>query len=333
MAVLVTGGAGYVGSHAAKLLARNGYRVVVYDNLSRGHRWAVRWGPLVEGDLLDEARLEQVLREHEIEAVMHFAALAYVGESMQAPERYFRNNVQGTLSLLNSMRSAGVRRLVFSSTCSVYGVPIELPIVEDTPKVPTSPYGESKLMMERTLEWEGICHDLHWVALRYFNAAGCDPEGEIGEAHFPETHLIPSLLEAALVDGGSCPVYGSDYPTPDGTCVRDYTHVRDLAEAHVLALRHLENSGPNTAFNLGTGRGYSVKEVIDQASAVIGRQIPIRVEERRQGDPPQLVASAEKARQILAWEPRYSSMETILSTAWDWQRYICSRGVRKRNPQ
>lgn len=316
--ILITGGAGYIGSHAAKEFARAGYGVVVYDNLSRGHRWAVRWGPLEEGDLLDRERLKEVLTKHRISAVIHFAALAYVGESMEKPELYFNNNIGGTLSLLNAMRETGVHRLVFSSTCAVYGIPKKVPIDEQNPTDPLNPYGESKLTVEKILKWEGICHGLHWLALRYFNAAGCDAEGETGEDHSPETHLIPSLFQAALGRRGPCPIYGSDYPTPDGTCIRDYVHVADLADAHVRGLRYLEGGGKSTAVNLGTGSGYSVSELLAAAQSVTGHRIPSEPHPRRPGDPPRLVASAELARQLLGWTPRHSSLENILQTAWRW---------------
>jgi UDP-arabinose 4-epimerase len=317
-AVLVTGGAGYVGSHTAKVLARAGYRVVVFDNLSRGHREAVRWGPLEEGDLHDAWRVQEVLERYHIGAVLHFAALAYVGESMQKPELYFRNNVAGTLSLLDAMRGAGVRKLVFSSTCAVYGTPQTVPIDESHPKAPESPYGESKLMVEQALRWETVCHGLQSVALRYFNAAGCDAEGEIGEDHSPETHLIPSLLEAALGRRPACPIFGDDYPTPDGTCVRDYVHVTDLGAAHALALQYLESGGASTHVNLGTGHGYSVKQILAAAEIAVGRPIPVVPQPRRAGDPPKLVAAAGRAQTLLGWEPANSSLENILSTAWRW---------------
>jgi UDP-glucose-4-epimerase GalE len=317
---MVTGGAGYIGSHTAKALARAGYRVVVYDNLSRGHRWAVRWGPLEEGELLDQERLQNVMESYGVTAVLHFAAFAYVGESMEKPELYFRNNVMGSLSLLNAMRGAGVRRLVFSSTCAVYGIPERVPMDEQTPVAPANPYGESKLMVEKMLKWEGVCHGLRPVALRYFNAAGCDAEGETGEDHSPETHLIPSLFEAALGQRGPCPIFGSDYPTPDGTCIRDYVHVADLADAHVRALRYLESGGESTAINLGTGTGYSVKEVLAAAEAAAGLPVPTEPHPRRPGDPPRLVASAERARTLLGWTPQHSSLESILGTAWRWQQ-------------
>jgi UDP-glucose-4-epimerase GalE len=317
--VLVTGGAGYIGSHTAKELSRAGYRVVVYDNLSRGHRWAVQWGPLIEGDLHDEERLKQTLIENRIEAVLHFAALIAVGESMQVPEVYFHNNVGGTLCLLNAMRAAKVRKLVFSSTAGVYGIPEIVPIEETTPTIPLSPYGDSKLMVEKILHWEGVCHGLNWTALRYFNAAGGDADGETGEDHHPETHLIPRLLHAAQGISEACPVFGSDYPTPDGTCIRDYIHVADLADAHVKALKYLENGGASVAMNLGTGDGYSVREILTAAENAAGRPIPVVHQPRRPGDPPRLIAAAGRAQQVLGWKPTRSSIENILRTAWAWQ--------------
>ncbi len=316
--ILVTGGAGYIGSHTAKELARAGYRVVVYDNLTRGHRWAVRWGPLEVGDLFDQERLHKVLVEHQVQAVLHFAAHCQVGESMERPEMYFHNNVAGTLSLLDAMRHAGVRRLVFSSTCSVYGNPNIVPIDEGHLKAPTNPYGESKWMVEKMLEWEGVCRGLSWTALRYFNAAGGDAEGEIGEERTPQTRLVPSLLEAALGRRPACELYGSDYPTPDGTCIRDYIHVTDLADAHVRALQYLENGGSNMAMNLGTGQGYSVNEIVAAAERTIGRPIPVERRPRRAGDPPRLVAAAGLAEQTLGWKPMHSSLDNILGTAWRW---------------
>jgi UDP-glucose-4-epimerase GalE len=316
--VLVTGGAGYVGSHTAKVLASAGYNVVVYDSLSRGHREAVRWGPFEQGELHNTARLRDVLERHQIEAVLHFAALAYVGESMQQPELYFHNNVGGTLSLLDAMRAAAVRKLVFSSTCAVYGTPKTVPIDESNPRAPESPYGESKMMVEQALHWEGVCHGLEWAALRYFNAAGCDAAGEIGEDHSPETHLIPSLLEAALGKRPACPLFGDDYPTPDGTCIRDYVHVTDLGAAHVLALQYLERGGASTQINLGTGDGYSVREILNSAQRVIGRPIPIVQQPRRPGDPPKLVAAAGRAQSLLGWKLEHSAIDNILATAWRW---------------
>ena len=319
-AVLVTGGAGYIGSHACKALARAGYAPVVLDNLVYGHREAVRWGPLVEGDVADHPLLRDTFARFGIEAVMHFAAFAYVGESMTRPELYFRNNVVNSLGLLEAMREAGVARLVFSSSCATYGVPDSMPIREDMPQRPVNPYGESKLMVERMLHWQGAAHGLQHVSLRYFNAAGADPEGETGEHHEPETHLIPLILDAALGRRPQIDVYGTDYPTPDGSAVRDYIHVTDLAEAHVLALRHLERGGASTALNLATGAGHSVREVIAAAERVTGRRIPRRETARRPGDPPALVAEAARARDVLGWAPAHSDLDTIIATAWAWHR-------------
>ncbi|HXQ49772.1 MAG TPA: UDP-glucose 4-epimerase GalE [Stellaceae bacterium] len=317
-AILVTGGAGYIGSHAAKALARAGYEPVSYDNLSRGHREAVRWGPLVDGDLADRALLVATLRRYKIVAVMHFAAFAYVGESVREPELYFRNNVANSLVLLEAMGEVGVGEIVFSSTCATYGLPETMPIAEDTPQRPVNPYGESKLMIERMLHWLGGARGLRYAALRYFNAAGADPEGEIGEGHEPETHLIPLVLLAALRRIEAVDIFGTDYPTPDGTAIRDYIHVHDLAAAHVLALDRLRQGGASLALNLGTGRGYSVREVIEMAERVTGRSIARREAARRPGDPPVLVANASRARAVLGWTPMVSGLDDILATAWAW---------------
>jgi len=318
--ILVTGGAGYVGSHACKALAGAGYRPVVYDNLSRGYREAVRWGPLVEGDLHDSPRLAAALRTHKIKAVLHFAALAYVGESMADPETYYRNNVGGTLALLAAMREAEVTTIVFSSTCAVYGVPARLPIAESTAKAPLNPYGETKLAVERVLHWYHRCYGLRFAALRYFNAAGADPAGEIGEDHEPETHLIPRVLRAALGSGEPVEVYGTDYPTADGTAIRDYIHVTDLADAHVRALGYLTGGGESGALNLGTGQGCSVRQVIAAVERMAGRPVPFRETARREGDPPELVADPALARTRLEWQPRHSDLDTIIGTALAWER-------------
>ncbi len=318
--VLVTGGAGYVGSHAAKALAGAGYTPVVFDNFVYGHRDAVRWGPLVEGDLSDGALLGDTIRRFDIAAVMHFAAFAYVGESMAKPEIYFGNNVVNSLVLLEAMRSTGVKRLVFSSSCATYGMPDRVPIAEDMPQRPVNPYGETKLMVERMLHWEGVAHGLAHVALRYFNAAGADPEGEIGEHHDPETHLIPLILDAALGRRPQIDIFGTDYPTADGSAVRDYIHVTDLAAAHVLALGYLEQGGASIALNLATGQGHSVREVIAAAERVTGRRVPRRESARRPGDPAALVADPGRARALLGWTPRHSDLDTLISTAWAWHR-------------
>ncbi len=316
--VLVTGGAGYIGSHACKSLARAGYRPVAYDSLIRGHREAVRWGPLVEADLADTERLADTIKRFEIAAVMHFAAFAYVGESMANPELYFRNNVGNSMRLLEAMRSTGVRHIVFSSTAATYGIPERVPIPESAPQRPVNPYGESKRMVERMLHWYGEAHGLTHAALRYFHAAGADPDGEIGENHDPETHLIPLVLQAALGQRPQIDIYGTDYSTPDGTAVRDYIHVQDLAEAHVKAIAHLLRGGASLEVNLGTGSGHSVREVIAAAERVTGRRIPQRESPRRAGDPPALVAQVDLAREALDWTPALSDIDRILATAWAW---------------
>jgi len=318
--ILVTGGAGYIGSHTAKLLARSGFEPVVLDNLSTGHRWAVKWGPMIEGDLADGRLIREVIAAYKVRAVIHFAASAYVGESMKSPRKYFRNNVANALNLLESLIDMGVGYVVFSSTCSTYGIPRKVPISESHFQDPINPYGESKRMVERLLHWYGTAYGLRWMALRYFNAAGADPDGEIGEEHDPETHLIPIAIEAALGERPSVEVYGTDYPTPDGTAVRDYIHVTDLAEAHVLALRYLMAEEDSIALNLGSGRGHSVREVMAAVELVIGRPVPVREAARRLGDPPALVANATKAGRILGWKPRHSSLERIVETAWRWRQ-------------
>ncbi|HEV8524943.1 MAG TPA: UDP-glucose 4-epimerase GalE [Terriglobales bacterium] len=317
MRVLVTGGAGYIGSHAARALAQRGHKVVLYDNLSTGHRSLAGNLELLVGDVGDQARLREVLSR--TDAVMHFAAHAYVGESVQNPRKYFDNNARSGLALLNAMLDAGVAYFVFSSTCAVYGVPSKVPIPEDTPRLPVNPYGASKLFVEHALEAYSQAHGLRFAALRYFNAAGADESGEIGELHSPETHLIPSILEAVSGLRPELQVYGNDYPTPDGTCVRDYIHVNDLAEAHVAALEYLAEGGPSMALNLGTGHGHSVREVISMVERVTGQKVPQRVCARRPGDPPILVADATRAQQVLHWKPR-RSLEHIVDTAWRWMQ-------------
>lgn len=317
-AVLVTGGAGYIGSHACKALAQAGYLPVTYDNLVHGHRWAVQWGPMVEGDVGDVELLRKTLSDHSIRAVIHFAGYCYVGESMTAPGKYFQNNAGNTLTLLEAMRGAGVGNIVFSSTCATYGTPVEVPIGEDHPQNPINPYGESKLFVEKMLRWWETAYGLRWMALRYFNAAGADTEGSVGEDHEPETHLIPLAIQAALGERTRLDIYGIDYPTPDGTAVRDYIHVTDLAAAHVCALRALENGVPSTALNLGTGTGHSVREVIAAVERVSGRTVPIVESPRRAGDPPELVARASRAREVLDWHPQCSTLQTIIETAWLW---------------
>jgi UDP-glucose-4-epimerase GalE len=319
MHVLLTGGAGYVGSHTAKWLAAHGYQPVVVDDLRNGHRWSVKWGPLEEVDLADRASLRRVFDAYPIGAVIHFAALAYVGESMHAASEYFRNNVVNTFNLLDAMRDHAVDTLVFSSSCATYGYPRQIPIVESHPQDPVSPYGESKLMVERALYWYGKVYGLKWTALRYFNAAGADPEGELGESHHPETHLIPRAIAAAHGDLPAIEIFGTDYETHDGTAVRDYIHVTDLAVAHVQALtRMLHQDPPSEAFNLGTGRGYSVRDVVSAVERASGRKVPLIESARRNGDPPILVADRTKAARELGWTPQLSSLDNIAKTACQW---------------
>ncbi len=330
--VFVTGGAGYIGSHACKVLARAGYEPVVFDNLSRGHREAVRWGPLVEGDLADREELVAALREHRVSAVMHFAAYAYVGESVADPALYYRNNLAGTLSLLEAMREVGVDKLVFSSTCATYGHPDRIPIRETAQQLPVNPYGETKLAIERALYWYGEAYRLRSISLRYFNAAGADPEGQIGELHEPETHLVPLVLRTALGQRSHIDVYGTDYPTADGTAIRDYIHVEDLAEAHLQALEHLYAGRDSTALNLGTGSGHSVREVIAAAEAVSGRAIQWRDAARRPGDPPVLVADPSLAAEKLGWRAHRSDLATIIRTAFAWHEAHSQQKVLPGSP-
>jgi UDP-glucose-4-epimerase GalE len=317
--VLVTGGAGYIGSHAAKALHHAGFRVVVYDNLIAGHRGAVKYGELVEGDICDVAALRAALRQHEAVGVMHFAAFLDVGESVRDPVRYYRNNVVGALSVLEAMAAESVKHFVFSSTCATFGEPIETPITESHPQKPINSYGETKLAVERALPHFERAHGISWVALRYFNASGADPDGEIGEDHSPEIHVIPRAIEAAT-GGPGLTVFGDDYPTPDGTCLRDYVHVSDLATAHVLALEAIAETGKSGAYNLGTGRPHSVREVIDTVQNVTGRPVPWTLGPRRPGDPAVLYAAPHKAQAELHWAPHYADLETIVRTAWDWHR-------------
>jgi UDP-glucose-4-epimerase GalE len=315
--ILVTGGAGFIGSHAAKALARRGFVPVVYDNLSRGHRDLVKFGPLEVGDIGDQARVRAVLEKYRPVAVMHFAALAYVGESVEQPELYQRNNVSGSKGLLEALIQYKPLPFVFSSTCATYGMPKHIPITEGHPQQPINPYGETKLKVEGMLRDLGREHGLPWIALRYFNAAGSDPEAEIGEVHDPETHLIPLMLMAAR-DGTTAKIFGADYDTPDGTCVRDYVHVSDIADAHVRALDYLMAGGASAALNLANSRGYSVKEVIAECERVSGRAIAREISPRRPGDPATLIGSAARAREVLGWMPQRSALETQIADAWRW---------------
>lgn len=317
--VLVTGGAGYIGSHACKALTESGWQPVVYDNLVYGHDWAVKWGPLERGDITDAARLDAVLATHQPVAVMHFAAFAYVGESVADPEKYYGNNVGGTKILLDATRRAGISRFVFSSSCATYGMPVCREMDETHPQAPINPYGFTKLVVERMLADYGSAYGLRSVSLRYFNAAGADPAGEIGEVHEPETHLIPLALGAALGTRPPITVFGQDYSTPDGTCIRDYVHVTDLAAAHVAALERLDGDLPRHAYNLGTGDGYSVREVIDHVGELVGHPVPSKDGVRRPGDPDRLVAAVSRAREDLGWKPENSDLGTILRTALAWE--------------
>lgn len=325
--ILVTGGAGYIGSHMVKLLVHRGHQVTVFDNLSTGHRDAVSAADFVEGDLRRRGHAARAFEGRQIDVVMHFAASCYVGESVQNPAKYYTNNIIGTLNLLEAMRTAQVNRLVFSSTCSTYGDPVSLPMSEDHPQRPVNPYGMSKLTVERAMADYGRAYGLDTVALRYFNAAGCDPEGELGERHDPETHLIPLILREALrVRAGGNPedtqlrVFGDDFDTPDGSCVRDYVHIADLCAAHLLAMERLMGGkvAGFKAFNLGTGKGFSVKEIIETCRRVTGQDIRFRIASRREGDPARLVASASRARAELGWSPEFNELSDIVETAWRW---------------
>jgi len=316
--ILLTGGAGYIGSHTAKRLALAGYQPVVLDNLSMGRRSAVKWGPFVEGDIRNYDLVGSVIANFQIAAVIHFAASASVAESMAVPQDYFDNNVAGSLTLLKAILASGVRNVVFSSSCATYGHQDGHLISEDHPQHPMSPYGESKLFIERALRWYDRQRGLRTFCFRYFNAAGADPDGEIGESHDPETHLIPLAIYAALDPRTRLNVYGADYPTPDGTAIRDYVHVADLANAHLLALEHLLKGGQTEFLNLGTGRGYSVNEVIAMVRKVSGVPIPVHYHDRRPGDPAALVADASRAAALLSWRPALSDLETIVETAWKW---------------
>src|SRR5690349_6971266 len=325
--VLVTGGAGYIGSHACKALAQAGHRPVTYDNLVHGHRSAVRWGPLEVGDIRDRARLDEVLRAHRPHAVMHFAGLINVGESVSDPAKYYDNNVAGTLTLLEAMRACAVTHFIFSSSCATYGVPTRQPIDESAPQAPINPYGMSKLMVERVLADYGVAYKLRFMLLRYFNACGADPQGETGEDHEPETHLIPRTLMAAAGEIGALQVFGTDYPTADGTCVRDYIHVSDLAAGHVLALEHLLAQRESGAVNLGTGQGISVREVISAVERVTGRKVPVTESSRRAGDPAVLLADASRARTMLGFAPQFADIDAIVASAWRWHQQ--AGGVRR----
>jgi UDP-glucose-4-epimerase GalE len=327
---LVTGGAGYIGSHACKALSKAGYQPVAYDNLSFGHEWAAQWGPLERGDILDRSRLDQVLKQYNPVAVMHFAAFAYVGESVVDPGKYYRNNVAGSLTLLEAMRDRKVDTVIFSSTCATYGIPEAVPIREDAPQRPINPYGAAKLMVERMIQDFAAAHTLKFALLRYFNASGADPDNQIGEDHDPETHLIPLALDAAAGRRPNLTVFGSDYDTADGTCIRDYIHVTDLAAAHICALEALTKGGrPSAAYNLGNGLGVSVNDVIETTQRVTGLSVPVVRGARRPGDPAVLITNSTKAREELGWVPRITDLGEIIATAWCWhqRQWPCEHGA------
>lgn len=318
MAVLVCGGAGYIGSHVNKLLHKQGYETIIFDNLVYGHKEAVKWGKFVQGDLRNISEIDSIFLSNRIDAVFHFAAYAYVGESVVDPEKYYINNVSNTLNLLNVMRKHNCNKIVFSSTCATYGIPMIVPITENMEQHPINPYGTTKLIVERILKDYHEAYGLEYVVLRYFNAAGADPDGELGESHNPETHIVPLVLDAASGEREDIKVFGTDYDTHDGSCIRDYIHVNDLAEAHLAALRYLEQGGESDFINLGNEKGTSVLEIIEAAKKVTGKDFTVTYVGRREGDPPKLVGSRKKAEKILGWKPQYDEVETIIRHAWQW---------------
>jgi UDP-arabinose 4-epimerase len=320
-AILVTGGAGYIGSHVCKALSKQGYTPVVVDNLVNGHEWAVKWGPLVKGDIADRGLLDKTLQEYRPDAVVHLAAFAYVGESVDDPAKYYRNNFVGALTLLESMVANQVNKIVFSSSCATYGVPKTVPINEDQHLAPVNPYGRTKAMIEQMLGDFSSAYGIAYISLRYFNAAGADNDNEIGEAHDPETHLIPRCISAAYAKIPAVDIFGDDYATPDGTCIRDYIHVTDLAAAHYAALIKLQSGKASGVYNLGTGKGYSVKEVMAEISRQANAAIPFVMKKRRPGDPPALVADATRAMVKLSWKPEHSDLKNIIATALSWQQH------------
>ena len=322
MRILVTGGAGYIGSHAVKALGKAGHEICVFDNLSTGHEWAVLSGRLVRGDLEDRAAIDRALRDFRPEAVMHFAAFIQVEESVREPLKYYRNNVANTLNLLEAMRGNGVGYFIYSSTAAVYGIPEHIPVRETAPLLPINPYGMTKVMIERVLADLSAATDFRYVALRYFNVAGADSEGELGQAYREATHLITRALKTAHGEFARLSIYGTDYPTPDGTCIRDYIHVDDLAEAHVQALEHLFGTGRSDVMNCGYGSGYSVREVVETAKKVTGIDFPVEETGRRAGDPPALVADSTKLMRATGWKPKYNDLEYIIRTAWEWEKKL-----------
>jgi UDP-glucose 4-epimerase len=322
MNILVTGGAGYIGSHCCKELSKKGFQPVAIDNLVYGHENFVKWGDFFQGDVGDAARLKKCLAQYKIDAVMHFAAYAYVGESVEDPLKYYENNLRNTIQLLHAVLDNNIKYVVFSSTCATYGHPQKTPIDEDHPLNPINPYGKTKRMVEEILQDYQNAYGLKYISLRYFNAAGADPDGEVGEDHDPETHLIPLVLDAAMGKRKSIKVFGTDYATPDGTCIRDYIHVTDLARAHILALQRLMGGANSNIYNLGNGEGFSVLEVIERARKITGKNISVENSDRRPGDPPVLIASNEKAVKELGWKPQYADIDDIIRTAWQWHKKI-----------
>lgn len=320
--ILIVGGAGYIGSHINKELNKQGYKTVIFDSLVKGHKEAIKWGELFEGDLGNIEDIRGVFKKYQIEAVLHFAAFIEVGESVKDPQKYYKNNVANTLNLFQVMLENDVKKIIFSSTAATFGNPQYSPIDEKHPQDPINPYGQAKLMVEKILADYDLAYGLKYVALRYFNACGADLDGEIGENHSPESHLIPLILDAALGKREDIKIFGTDYPTADGTCIRDYIHVTDLAEAHILALKKLMDGGDSDRFNLGNGSGFSVKQVIEVAKKVTGVDFKVTEVERRAGDPPELIADSKKAKEILKWEPKYFDLETIISSAWNWHKKL-----------
>ena len=318
--ILITGGAGYIGSHTNKFFLQNNHDTVILDNLSRGHKELIVGGKFIQGDISDSKLLDEIFTKYSIDAVIHFAAFAYVGESVFEPAKYYRNNVANTINLLDAMTRHGVKNFIFSSTCATYGIPKDIPIKEGNPQNPINPYGASKLMVERIVKDYSNAYGLKFCIFRYFNAAGADLESQIGEWHEPETHIIPIILEAALGKREHIEIFGTDYDTPDGTCIRDYVHVTDLAAAHFKAYEYLNDGGESVFLNLGTKEGVSIRELIDKAKGITGRNIKVIEGTRRPGDPPKLVGSFELANRVLSWEPKYSDLNTIISTAWNWHK-------------
>ncbi len=320
MNVLVTGGAGYIGSHVCKALAREGYTPVTCDNLVNGHEWAVKWGQLERGDILDRGRLDEVIKKYQPVAVMHFAAFIAAGESVECPGKYYRNNVIGSLTLLEALRDHSIDKIIFSSTAAIFGDPQFVPVSETHIQQPINPYGMTKMIIERMLSDYDRAHGLRSISLRYFNAAGADPDGEIGEDHNQETHLIPLVLDTASGNRDSITIYGNDYDTPDGICIRDYIHVTDIGEAHILALRALESGASTNVFNLGNGRGFSVKEVIDTAIKITNKKFKVNIGARRPDDPASLISTSDKIRSELGWQPHYADLSLIIQSAWNWAK-------------